>query len=226
MYLLPDGENLTIDQAFDKFIENHLPAKDSNCDYKRLFENLSTGNLIMEKQLKKLEERNSTLLQRWQKMTSRGANQAGDDQGRYRNESVMSSNNEDQYLQEEQSLSGIEVPTKVYSKSSKNEGKILPPYSLNDKKKRYRRTANEIERHYKCPADTCKKKYGSEGSLNQHVKLKHPEIYHSSNGDKKNALAMAIAIGAQKEQEAQREMQGQLSQNKSSTSQPDIPNDP
>jgi len=45
-----------------------------------------------------------------------------------------------------------------------------------DKKKRIRRLAADIERHYKCPVDTCRKSYGSEGSLNQHIKLKHPEI--------------------------------------------------
>jgi len=43
-----------------------------------------------------------------------------------------------------------------------------------DKKKRFRRTASEIDRHYRCPVDSCQKSYGSEGSLNQHVKLKHP----------------------------------------------------
>jgi hypothetical protein len=43
----------------------------------------------------------------------------------------------------------------------------------NDRKKRFRRTANEIERHYRCPIDTCQRSYGSEGSLNQHIKIKH-----------------------------------------------------
>ena len=38
-----------------------------------------------------------------------------------------------------------------------------------DKRKRYRRTANEIERRFQCE---CGKAYGSEGSLNQHKKLK------------------------------------------------------
>lgn len=46
-----------------------------------------------------------------------------------------------------------------------------------DKKKRYRRTALEIDRHYKCSIESCQKSYGSEGSLNQHIKLKHPELY-------------------------------------------------
>ena len=49
--------------------------------------------------------------------------------------------------------------------------------SDDDRKKRFRRTAGEIERHYRCNVETCQKSYGSEGSLNQHIKLKHPELY-------------------------------------------------
>ena len=52
--------------------------------------------------------------------------------------------------------------------------------SNNDKKgKRHRRLANEIVRHYQCPAPEWRKSYGSEGSLNQHVKLKHKEYYET-----------------------------------------------
>jgi hypothetical protein len=52
------------------------------------------------------------------------------------------------------------------------------PFEIdNEKKKRHRRTATEIARHFKCPIDDCPKSYGSEGSLNQHIKLKHPEYY-------------------------------------------------
>ncbi|KAL4432745.1 hypothetical protein ABPG74_011566 [Tetrahymena malaccensis] len=46
-----------------------------------------------------------------------------------------------------------------------------------EKKKRHRRAAHEIERHYKCPQETCQKSYGSEGSLAQHIKLKHPDFF-------------------------------------------------
>lgn len=48
---------------------------------------------------------------------------------------------------------------------------------INEKGKRMRRNADEIERYYKCTVKVCGKSYGSEGSLNQHYKLKHPEIY-------------------------------------------------
>mmetsp|Transcript_7814 Transcript_7814/g.14985 ORF Transcript_7814/g.14985 Transcript_7814/m.14985 type:complete len:143 (+) Transcript_7814:1464-1892(+) len=37
--------------------------------------------------------------------------------------------------------------------------------------KRQRRKATQIERHFKC--SMCSKSYGAEGSLNQHMRLKH-----------------------------------------------------
>lgn len=36
-----------------------------------------------------------------------------------------------------------------------------------------RRTAKEIDRSFICPYDQCAKVYGSEGSLNLHIKIKH-----------------------------------------------------
>lgn len=53
--------------------------------------------------------------------------------------------------------------------------------SEDHRKKRFRRTADEIERHYRCPVETCQRSYGSEGSLNQHLKLKHFEVYDKLN---------------------------------------------
>lgn len=46
-----------------------------------------------------------------------------------------------------------------------------------ERKKRFRRTANEIEKKYTCEAPRCNRSYGSDGSLLQHIKLKHPEKY-------------------------------------------------
>lgn len=43
-----------------------------------------------------------------------------------------------------------------------------------ENKKRVRRCANEIERKCICPVSSCRKSYGSEGSLAQHMKFKHP----------------------------------------------------
>eukprot|EP01017_Pseudomicrothorax_dubius_P027131 TRINITY_DN3088_c0_g3_i2.p1 TRINITY_DN3088_c0_g3~~TRINITY_DN3088_c0_g3_i2.p1 ORF type:complete len:179 (-),score=32.28 TRINITY_DN3088_c0_g3_i2:90-626(-) len=39
--------------------------------------------------------------------------------------------------------------------------------------KRSRRAADQIERHFRCTVQGCTKAYGSENSLNQHIKLKH-----------------------------------------------------
>ena len=36
-----------------------------------------------------------------------------------------------------------------------------------------RRCANEIQKTYQCPYASCAKHYGSEGSLNLHLRLKH-----------------------------------------------------
>ena len=60
----------------------------------------------------------------------------------------------------------------------KHEDVLNMPFEIDDeKKKRIRRPANEIARHYKCPIEDCPKSYGMEGSLNQHIKLKHSEYY-------------------------------------------------
>lgn len=65
-----------------------------------------------------------------------------------------------------------------FSKLEKKGEEIQQGEKLeDDRKKRFRRTANEIERHYRCPVETCQRSYGSEGSLNQHIKIKHQELY-------------------------------------------------
>lgn len=67
---------------------------------------------------------------------------------------------------------------RLESNKRKHEEVLGMPFEIdNEKKKRHRRTATEIARHYKCPIDDCPKSYGSEGSLNQHIKIKHPEYY-------------------------------------------------
>jgi len=50
-----------------------------------------------------------------------------------------------------------------------------------ERKKRFRRTANEIEKSFKCDVPRCNRSYGSEGSLLQHLKLKHPEKYETTS---------------------------------------------
>eukprot|EP00826_Nyctotherus_ovalis_P031779 TRINITY_DN2552_c0_g2_i5.p2 TRINITY_DN2552_c0_g2~~TRINITY_DN2552_c0_g2_i5.p2 ORF type:complete len:169 (-),score=31.65 TRINITY_DN2552_c0_g2_i5:134-640(-) len=56
-----------------------------------------------------------------------------------------------------------------------------------ESRKRRRRTADKIQRHYRCPVANCNRSYGSEGSLNQHKRLKHPEL--CGGDDKSRALA-------------------------------------
>ena len=43
----------------------------------------------------------------------------------------------------------------------------------NNRKKHLRRTAGEIDRTFICPYDGCGKFFGSEGSQNLHIKIKH-----------------------------------------------------
>eukprot|EP01016_Furgasonia_blochmanni_P044553 TRINITY_DN6197_c0_g1_i8.p1 TRINITY_DN6197_c0_g1~~TRINITY_DN6197_c0_g1_i8.p1 ORF type:complete len:229 (-),score=36.29 TRINITY_DN6197_c0_g1_i8:190-876(-) len=62
----------------------------------------------------------------------------------------------------------------VQSSTDMNMGNGGYDTPSDSKKKRFRRTAAEIDRHYRCPIEKCMKSYGSEGSLNQHIKLKHP----------------------------------------------------
>ena len=62
------------------------------------------------------------------------------------------------------------------------------PFEIdNECKKRQRRGAKDIMRLYKCPVDGCSKSYGMEGTLNQHIKIKHNDYYNqmmeSSNGN-------------------------------------------
>eukprot|EP00331_Platyophrya_macrostoma_P023883 CAMPEP_0176440340 /NCGR_PEP_ID=MMETSP0127-20121128/20508_1 /TAXON_ID=938130 /ORGANISM="Platyophrya macrostoma, Strain WH" /LENGTH=162 /DNA_ID=CAMNT_0017824837 /DNA_START=206 /DNA_END=694 /DNA_ORIENTATION=+ len=52
-----------------------------------------------------------------------------------------------------------------------------PTEDPNVKKKRFRRVAKDIARDFRCPVSTCGKCYGSEGSLHQHLRLKHPDKF-------------------------------------------------
>lgn len=47
-----------------------------------------------------------------------------------------------------------------------------------DKKKRKRKKKEEVSRGFICSVKTCEKAYGSENSLNQHLKLKHLEYWN------------------------------------------------
>jgi len=55
-------------------------------------------------------------------------------------------------------------------------GSGLSSLDASGKLKRQRRLATQIDRHYRCPIQNCMKSYGSEGSLFQHIKIKHPNF--------------------------------------------------
>jgi hypothetical protein len=61
-----------------------------------------------------------------------------------------------------------------------------------EKKRRKRRNASEIERLYRCRAEGCGKSYGSEGTLSQHLKLKHNELFIQMYGDGEERQLPAI----------------------------------
>eukprot|EP00743_Colponemidia_sp_Colp-15_P011786 GILK01013245.1.p1 GENE.GILK01013245.1~~GILK01013245.1.p1 ORF type:complete len:266 (-),score=33.85 GILK01013245.1:165-872(-) len=58
------------------------------------------------------------------------------------------------------------------------------------RKKHQRRPAALIDKIYKCPYENCPKSYGSEGSLNLHIKLKH----NGGNKTERDKVAKAVAL--------------------------------
>mmetsp|Transcript_34151 Transcript_34151/g.38795 ORF Transcript_34151/g.38795 Transcript_34151/m.38795 type:complete len:234 (-) Transcript_34151:2-703(-) len=59
-----------------------------------------------------------------------------------------------------------------------------------ERKRHYRRLACEIDRLYSCPYSGCEKTYGSEGSLNLHMKIKH----NGGNKTEREKIAKSIAL--------------------------------
>ena len=62
------------------------------------------------------------------------------------------------------------------------------------KRKRKRKTKDQVERNFKCNINGCNKSYGSENSLNQHMKLKHPEFWAKIK-EKEHILTLSSAQG-------------------------------
>lgn len=54
--------------------------------------------------------------------------------------------------------------------------------SINNFHKRTRKRKNEVVRGFKCLYPNCDKAYGSENSLSQHIRLKHPNYYKKFKG--------------------------------------------
>jgi hypothetical protein len=61
-------------------------------------------------------------------------------------------------------------------------------------KKKIRRTSDMIEKTYRCPFVECGKLYGSDVSLNLHMKLKH----NSGTKTEREALAKEICLAEEK----------------------------
>jgi hypothetical protein len=61
---------------------------------------------------------------------------------------------------------------------------------ISGRKKHHRRCANEIKRALECPYPNCGKFYGSEGSLNLHMKIKH----NGGNKTDREKIAKSIVI--------------------------------
>jgi len=66
--------------------------------------------------------------------------------------------------------------------------------TANQGRKRYRRPASEISRHFHCPVPGCGKSYGSEGSMLQHVKNKHKEFEMPPNNSKRRNAGAGYAV--------------------------------
>ena len=71
-------------------------------------------------------------------------------------------------------------------------GNLLPPITnvQVEKKKRKRKKKNEVERNYSCHIDGCQKSYGSENSLNQHMKIKHPDFWNRIKEKEQNLTSV------------------------------------
>lgn len=73
-------------------------------------------------------------------------------------------------------------------KAQKLEETYFSTMKLRNKKK-HRRPAVEIDKSHSCPYDNCYKNYGSDVSLNLHIKIKH------NGGNKTDREKFAVSLG-------------------------------
>lgn len=86
------------------------------------------------------------------------------------NEQLMAELNNESTNRDDELLKILQIESFYHENVEKMQGER---YLHNGRKKHNRRTAQEICRDFKCPYETCGKLYGSEGSLNLHIKIKH-----------------------------------------------------
>lgn len=79
-------------------------------------------------------------------------------------------------LKAQKSMKGMQMPFKHKTETPKP--------------KRKRKKKSEVERNYSCNIDNCQKSYGSENSLNQHMKIKHPEFWMRIKEQEQNLTAI------------------------------------
>ena len=89
------------------------------------------------------------------------------------------------------------------------------------KKKRKRKTKDQVERNFSCNIDSCAKSYGSENSLNQHMKLKHTEFWMRIK-EKEQSLAKSTS-SAIRENEGSEEGNLSVTRQYSEFANPDMP---
>ena len=65
------------------------------------------------------------------------------------------------------------VSGQIKSLHAINSGKLGRQTRVSEASKRVRRKASEIDRKFLCPRPGCGKRYGSDDSLNLHIRLKH-----------------------------------------------------
>ena len=68
---------------------------------------------------------------------------------------------------------------------------------IRGRKRHNRRCANEIQKQYQCPFDQCGKYYGSEGSLNLHLRIKHQAGSKTEREKTAKQIVMALQSGQQ-----------------------------
>ena len=77
-----------------------------------------------------------------------------------------------------------------YYNDEENLARATRERYLSGRKKHNRRCSNEIQHVFECPYAKCSKSYGSEGSLNLHIKNKH----NGGNKTDRDKIAKSIVI--------------------------------
>ena len=92
-------------------------------------------------------------------------------------DSQLSENEKSSQSSLRQNISTENTPIRVSKPNAEKSNEQTSESSTKQPKgKRYRRLAKQIHRTNSCPCSGCGKSYGSEGSLHQHMRLKHPEF--------------------------------------------------